>query len=284
VHLVAAQERQRALSLWLQHVTGHPRLATFPALATFCGGGPGAALPAAWAAALVHTWSDGSPAAAAVDASAPGPPQAERVAQWSRAVAEAELKQLAAAVAALARPLERCYEASKQLERAAHGSASGLESFGTSAARVSGAVVGGRTRLGASSGEGVSAEARLLAAAGEAAAAAGVAGLQASEALLKGCVEPLRFQARCAVGSAQAVVETARRRKGSGLEEVANAHAALRGAAPFYSVCSFSPSDIFLSLSISLSLSARFASQCRWRPACASSGGSWRASAARAWP
>jgi hypothetical protein len=55
---------------------------------------------------------------------------------------------------------------------------------------------------------------------GEAAVAVEVATSPTIEALLVGCVEPLRFQARCGVESAKGMVEKAQKRKGSELEEV----------------------------------------------------------------
>jgi len=55
---------------------------------------------------------------------------------------------------------------------------------------------------------------------GEAAVAVEVASAPTAEALLVGCVEPLRFQARCGVESAKVMVEKAQKKKGSELEEV----------------------------------------------------------------
>ena len=226
------QERQRALSLWLQHVTGHPLLVRLPPLATFCCGSSAASIPPVWTEAL-------SEHSSSKVLSRDGANDSARIEQWSHAYADSELKKVALGVTNLSKSMERCLEATKQLKRAFQSDVSALEDFGRAALSFkSGTNSSSPSSLSPSnpftdtstSSTTTSSrlekagpwwsEAQYFVVAGEAAVAVEVASAPMAEALLMGCVEPLRFQARCGVESAKVTVEQAQKKKGSELEEV----------------------------------------------------------------
>ena len=247
---VHQQERQRALSLWLQHVAGHPLLSLLPPLATFCCGSSASSIPSVWATALAQPPSNKVSPARGGDKSG--------VKQWSHSVAESELKKVALSVTHLSKSLEQCLDATKQLKRATQGDVSALEDFGraalsfksdapprnpftttataattsaTAATAAETAKTARRKAGGSTTAPGQHQEARprwteaqCFAMVGEAAVAVEVSTSPTVEAVLIGCVEPLRFQARCGVEGAKIMVEKAQKRKGSELEEVCCPH------------------------------------------------------------